>query len=76
VKPEPHTTQDSQVYEGRYRIWHDGHTYRWSLISWPDDGIGVPNHGGSPSKLGAMAACRKHRKLREDIEEDRKKGIV
>lgn len=61
------------IYKGKYKIWYDGHLYRWALDQWPDDGFGLQSHGGCTEYWQAKQACKEHMRLKELLAADRDK---
>lgn len=56
-------------FDGKYKFFQDRHTnrIRWALRIWPDDGLGLGNHGAEYSLFEAALAAERHCKLREEI---------
>ena len=45
----------------RYRIFPNGHGFRWARDPWPDDGQGGQvRYGKAPTLPGAIRACLEH----------------
>lgn len=52
----------------RYKLWmgRDGRVH-WAEISWPDDGIGMCNHGNGSTIIEAVKGCYQHKKIRDQL---------
>jgi tripeptide aminopeptidase len=55
--------------QGQYLLWPDRYArrWRWALRSWPDDDLGMSNHGASNTLQGAIKKCRDHLKARAEF---------
>jgi hypothetical protein len=59
------------AYKGKYILWPDARYgpegYRWALLSWQDDGMGIKTHGASFSLKGAAQGIYDNEQLRQEI---------
>lgn len=64
--PQNSTEPGSQ---GLYLLWRDHFTrkWRWALRHWPDDDLGVPNHGAQTHLEDAVARCKAHHEDRRKL---------
>ena len=54
--------------EDQYHIWVDLQGfYRWALVSWPDDGMGIQCHGKGMTLGKAVSACQRNDKFRSEV---------
>lgn len=58
-----------QLVQDGYRFWEDPTSakWRWALITWPDDGHGIPGHGAALTLGAAVDATQRNRRLRESM---------
>jgi hypothetical protein len=61
---------DVLVAYGRYKIWgsRGDARIRWAEIAWPDDGVGICNHGAGRTLVAAVVGCFRHKCLREALQ--------
>lgn len=54
---------------GLYILWKDmfSNRWRWALREWPDDDLGIPNHGAAPSVVAAVTRCRINDEKRAEL---------
>jgi hypothetical protein len=47
---------------GMYVLWQDrlNKRWRWALRNWPDDNLGISNHGAADSPDKAIIRCQEH----------------
>ncbi len=57
--------------EGRYRFFRCTWTsrIRWALVNYPDDGLGISNHGATNTLTEAAIAAYHNRELRKAARE-------
>lgn len=70
--PEIPSSKVFSILNGRYRLWYDEFSdkVRWSLVPFPDDGLGIPTHGSCRNVRYAALACVENQKLRGEVSRD------
>lgn len=55
--------------DGVHLYWRDGNRVRWSLLEWPDDGIGSRTHGAAIDLLWAIEDAWSEKIKRDEFKE-------
>ncbi len=57
-----------RILDGRYRLWlrQDGRI-GWALVDWPNDGLGIQNHGAGDDEVEAYNLARAHMEASDGI---------
>ena len=71
IQTRVHENGPTVLVKDGYQFWRDDTAlrppWRWALIAWPDDGIGIAGHGGAMTLADAMFAAGKNRALRDRV---------
>lgn len=60
--------EEGCLTDGVHRFWRCPRTggVKWARVAWPDDGVGVSNHGRAVNLRAAIKAAKKKERERND----------